>query len=641
MSVILNIIIAGALAVRANKKVEECYAITAMLAAFALYITGLYWSFIPGIFLFVVILFVSAGYLAYVFFRDRTRIKRALATPGFFFLLTCMFIFALYCYGRAIDHSDDFYCWDLRIKNFLYFGKIRGVPNTDLGTHPPIVGVWNYLAAKTWIRKPSHPLYLWTQNMLLVSFFSPIFRKIDKRQTVLKSVLTSIILLLIPTLDGNAYHTLLVDTMLGAVVFFCFYSFIAMIQKKTMFWMLGFGTGMCFLVLTKQSGSIFFVIILFICCQSSAWYKDRIVFKTILGTIALGWLLTFSWYKNGNAFYIVVGGSIAAMLCGSAIGLIRQHSWKNVKSMSLATCAALMAEAGALVLGGIFVFNHYEESLVHLKYVIEVVTTYSQPSFIESVIDILIIAGLITAVTKWKSVFSIEAFAGTRNGWHMGVACMSYAIGVVGYLLIIWYLEIVSIGPSNGGLTGLNIRYFLPLLTPLYGMILYIVLEMDFTYTAVALTVMMLATHAFSNEEKTNYFIVNKPRSLEFNEFERNNITLTSNDHVFFIDEHDDYIMADRAFYNYICPATSQFTSYEFIQGGLKPEMEETEEELEEILLDGNYNYVYIQLISDSSAEKYQELFESNEAIGGGRLYAVVHTGDGIQLRWLSGRRES
>ncbi len=638
MSVVFNLVIAGAVAVKTNKKVEECYAITAMLAVFLLYIPGLYFSFTPGILIFTAAFLASAGYLVYKLLHDRTCVRNAVMTPGMFFLIVCMTFFALYCSGRSIDHSDDFYCWNLRIKNLLYFGKIKGVLNTDLNPHPPIVGIWDYLAAKTWMRTPTHALYLWAQNVLLVSFFAPLFGKIEGKQKALKAVLVSAVILLIPTLDGNAYHTLLVDTMLGAVIFFNFYAFLSLIRSREHLWLLGFIIGMCFLAMTKQAGSIFFVIVLFICVQSYAWFHDRSVFKVFAVTIAVGSVLIFSWYAVSNALYIIIAGSIAALLCGILVGLIRRrksvHAGTEIRVL-------LLSESVVPVLGGLFIAFHYEESIVHLKYVIEVVTTYSQPSFLESVIDILIIVGLIHGVIKWKKPFYIETFSGEENSWNMGIACASYAIGVAAYFLSIWYLEIVSIGPSNGGFTGLNIRYFLPLLTPLYGLILYSVLKLNFEHVSIAMVAMMLATHAFSNEEKTNYYLIHKPQTLEFNEFKRNNITLTTNDHVFFIDEHDDYVMADRAFYNYICPATSQFASYDFIQGGLKPEMEETAEELEELLIDGKYNYVYIQLISNSSIEKYQELFESSDDIGGGRLYEVIDTENGIRLRWLSGNRNS
>lgn len=149
MSIVATLFIAGAVAVKCHKRIEECYALCAIVLSIILYLPGLYVSFTPGIVLCYVLSACSFFYLGWNFFRGRDRVKESVLTPGFFFLIACIAFFAIYGQGRGIDHSDDFYFWDLRIKNFLYYGKIKGIPNTALGDHPPMISVWDYLAGIT------------------------------------------------------------------------------------------------------------------------------------------------------------------------------------------------------------------------------------------------------------------------------------------------------------------------------------------------------------------------------------------------------------------------------------------------------------------------------------------------------------
>ena len=63
--------------------------------------------------------------------------------------------------------------------------------------------------------------------------------------------------------------------------------------------------------------------------------------------------------------------------------------------------------------------------------------------------------------------------------------------------------------------------------------------------------------------------------------------------------------------------------------------MPESLTELTSQLINGNYNYVYVQLISRNSINKYHTLFESKEDIGNGRLYRVENDDGKIILKWL------
>lgn len=212
---------------------------------------------------------------------------------------------------------------------------------------------------------------------------------------------------------------------------------------------------------------------------------------------------------------------------------------------------------------------------------------------------------------------------------------MAYLLCFVGYFFLIWYLMITTIGPSNEGFRGLNIRYFIPLLIPLGGCILLLVNNCaDQRFVCVSLFIMAVIIRAYSNKQTVQNIIYKTPER-EFYEFSKNNIILTPEDRVYFVDENDDYPYEDRAFYNYIFPATSQFGHNNFLTNLAGTEMTQSVEEWTSELETGEYNYVYIQLITEESAIRYQSLFESENEIGNGRLYQVLSTDDGIKLIWL------
>ena len=200
----------------------------------------------------------------------------------------------------------------------------------------------------------------------------------------------------------------------------------------------------------------------------------------------------------------------------------------------------------------------------------------------------------------------------------------------------IWYLEITAIGPANGGVGGLSVRYFIPLLIPLYLTTLFLFLKFNDTYVIPCLVGMTFLVHAYSDYEMATQNLLYKKESIEFYEFEKNGITLTPQDHVYLIDEKDDYVYTDRAFYNYICPARSQFGSnYNYLINDSGGVMKQTKDEFESLLEAGGYDYVYIQLITPTTTNQYASLFDGMDKIGNGRLYAVRYDGDGIHLEWL------
>lgn len=625
MSIVATLFIAGAVAVKCHKRIEECYALCAIALSIILYLPGLYVSFTPGIVLCYVLSACSIFYLGLNFFWRRDLVKESVLTSGLLFLLACIAFFAIYGQGRGIDHSDDFYFWDLRIKNFLYYGKIKGIPNTALGDHPPMISVWDYLAGITWMRTASHGIFLWAQNVLLISFLAPALTCIKGKYRWIQTMISSFILFLIPTMIGDAYHTLLTDLMLGAIMFYCFYAFLQQIRSADRFYTISLIIGMITLTMTKRTGAVFTVIVLFTC----AWMyrgEDKKVRRILLFAAICSAGFIWSWSGLSQPFYVLIGGTAGTVVSKAAFHMAEDRNWYQKHGKSVIGLILLIAFGGV----GTFLLCHYADGREYLQYVIQNLcdTERMNPSFIEMFLVSLVMLGIVLAKEAGKAQEIRTEISIKRAG-------MAYLFCFVGYFFLIWYLMITTIGPANEGFRGLNIRYFIPLLIPLGGCILLLVNNCaDQRFVCVSLFIMAVIIRAYSDKQTIQNIIYKTPER-EFYEFSKNNIILTPEDRVYFVDENDDYPYEDRAFYNYIFPAKSQFGQNNFLANLAGAEMTQSVEEWTSELETGGYNYVYVQLITEESAIRYQSLFESENEIGNGRLYQVLSTDDGIKLIWL------
>lgn len=625
MSILANMVIAGAIAVRFRKKIEECYALSAILLVAVLYVFGLYWSFIPGVLFFYALLFLSAGYLLWNGLCRRENLKKAVLTPGCCFLLGMVILFAFYGMGRGIDHSDDFYFWNLRIKNFLYFNKIRAEESTELGNHPPFLSLWDFLAGRTWIGTYSHGIFLWAQNVLTASFFAPVLAGIKGKHKIGKMILSSLVVLFIPMILADAYHTLLVDLALGGMAFYCFYMFLRNIREPGYFYKICFILGIAALTMSKQSGPIFAVVVMFVCCcaDSGLTAENR---NAVLWAFALSMAGILSWYGIGFQLLVLIGGLFLVLLTRAGINFASAGHKNGTKKPER---AVLLFITVVCVFACLFLCVHYADGADYGIYVIRnlLETERMNPSFLE----MYVVAGaLLIFVLR---LLGKEDALQRKNIARAGAA---YLLCLAGYTILMWYLMITNIGPANEGIRGLNIRYFIPLLIPMFGLLLQLILELKETYIIPALFIMTALLRAYSNPAAVSQF-ENKSEPIEFHEFARNGIALTTEDRVWFVDENEEYPYEDRAFYNYIFPARSQFgVGVNYLTNLAGGEMSASLEEWETALAEGGYDYVYIQLITAETKQKYQKLFESEEAIGNGRLYAVEKNAEnGISLRWL------
>ena len=128
-----------------------------------------------------------------------------------------------------------------------------------------------------------------------------------------------------------------------------------------------------------------------------------------------------------------------------------------------------------------------------------------------------------------------------------------------------------------------------------------------------------------------DYF--NKWKDQGYNEFVNNDIELSTDDSIFFIDEKPNYPVTFLEFMLDVIPARTNYGLSSYNYGY----MELTADELEGILassnLGGKFDYVYVQSVEDSFIKRYGSLFEDADDFSAGSVYSVIADGDGVKLR--------
>ncbi len=112
-----------------------------------------------------------------------------------------------------------------------------------------------------------------------------------------------------------------------------------------------------------------------------------------------------------------------------------------------------------------------------------------------------------------------------------------------------------------------------------------------------------------------------KRHTEDYSAVTNSNVTLNSDDMIYYIDEEYTYGYANREFYYCVFPAKTNFI-YNVIGGEDLGRIELTCEEFSDKLYE-TYDYVYIQSYSEDFIDRYGQLFKNSEEIKEKCLYTV------------------
>ncbi len=319
--IITILIISAVLAVVSRKRIEECFPLSISGIILILYISGLFTTFIPGIYLIYFLTIFCFTVLIIGIVKKRIVMIPDLFTSG---LVAWLLFFCLFWYatrGKLFTAWDEFSHWGLVIKNELIFhdfGNVQGATTLFKG-YPPasslLVYFYSFLSPQKFEEYAVRAM-----SFQMVSYLMLFFRRSRLREPA-KNFCIFILCFLFPlAFNINSYFEIYVDILLGLELAYLVISYY--VYQTTWFKYLSTGLGLGVLCLTKESGvglSCIFLLIVLLDIVFGGRNKEKLgIFGVGLISVLFG---NFSW-----KLYLKATATAGAWNTS-------ELNWKNIMSL--------------------------------------------------------------------------------------------------------------------------------------------------------------------------------------------------------------------------------------------------------------------------------------------------------------------
>ena len=295
MGVLGGLFLALALAVRFNKKIEETVSLSIIALVFVIYACGLAGILKIGIYADLGLIVFSAGYLIYVLFKDRARVKTSLFTWGCLALCFYIVFFAYYSHNRCFNHPDDFYCWGLMAKGYYYLQSLFSSEATAVsGEHPPFIPLLSYFGLMTW-KEYADSIAFFVHSVFKISLLLPVFSLVKSKMSAPKFIsilLTLPLFHVISSLEG--FDNVLADGAIALMLCFFVLNVIKHIETKDVFYFISAMASLIAICLSKRVGFIMACLALLSVGvvyykKVDKWYKFIIGYSVGMSVACLSW----------------------------------------------------------------------------------------------------------------------------------------------------------------------------------------------------------------------------------------------------------------------------------------------------------------------------------------------------------------
>lgn len=618
-------ILGTAIGIKCNKKIEETYAVAAILIALAIYFPALFFSFTPGIVISLVAIGLSFVYIIFKLFTDRMSIKNTLFTWGGLALFAYFCFFVYYAYHRDFNHPDEFYCWGLMAKNYFYYNELLTSLSTAIsGDHPPIMPVWYFFNTRFMPYFSESICYL-AHDIFVISAIVPFFAHIKSRVTAPKFFVIAGSLPLILVLSGmEGFDYILMDGVIAAFLCFFVQNGIRYIETKETYYYVASILGLVEISLLKRMGIVF--VSLALMCVVSIFIREK-KYKEFIGYVFFSALSVISWFvvglnKNNDArklILMLVTMAIAELLFCYVIKFVDKL---NEKARNIAIIFMVFVFAAFMLGIAIKVLGRDGYSYdVMARFCSDYIRVDTTGGFIKLSYGIYMILAVMMAAYLYTS---------KKNKIIRDILFFTLSSMTI-YAVIMLYLHIVQIGPLNGNIEGLVPRYMIPweiLVTFLY---FYYFIAEDRKLSLLKCLIAFMIIALISNSPAFFRAIFSKHQAQKYFAFENTEVQLKPGDMVYYVDENAYYGYADREFYYSIFPAETNFIYDPY--DGTMDELTISIIEFKEVLTE-QYNYLYLQTCTEGFIERYAALFGGEDKVVQGSAYYVVpDSGDGVILK--------
>nr|WP_297767854.1 hypothetical protein [uncultured Butyrivibrio sp.] len=623
MGIFLLYAFALAIALKYKRTVGDAAAIGLMVIITSYSICGELFSLTKGFYAVLVICSFCVGYCILscsIHFRDSLKI---IISPGSIILIVLIVFFAISSMGRGYRFTDEYDYWAYNLKGYYYLDDIRsgGI------CHPHAFVIWWLFAEKTWICF-SESMALFAQCVAEIVMLLPLTNYIKGKHIVIKSVCITTIIVLIPMMLWKySYSSILGDGLLFCGVIYTIITMVEYLEKCDKWYAFQLLWGAYILSSIKRIGilyaSLIIMFMVLVCFQDYYQFIKRDK-NTILYLVAMIAIPSFTYiFWLGTSMYALlpivgaIGGYLLAKIVNCRSVFIRHEDF----FAGIGIC--LLFFAGFIT---IYLFS----KTAHLNRIIIA-------SFIDGIVNThLVSVGNIVplslmTLTLLLIVLLIVYYGHVRRGtekvWNrFDFAFLWSSIGVIIInTIFLLALLITFITQIHSQYAGEMDRYSLPCFA---GIVILFILfaikkySMDEFRTIVYLTIAIVL---FTNVADFSKYLIDRRDQFKFYGFESAGIELKETDRLYLVYEEKLDLENDinSAFLYEMYPCSCSIKNgmtWEKIGDG----QHITSEELAEELLDGNYNYVYIQTVDEEFANDYSDMFEDAENVKSGDVYEVV-----------------
>ena len=264
----------GFLVIIFKKSFGKCLPVTFVLSAISYFISQvLFDTFKIG---FILDISIPILFLVLLFYKmikkqDLKNFKENFFSKGFYAFLAVFVCVFLFDYNRTFSVWDEFSHWGQMVKEMIRLDRFYSIPASTLGVHkdyPPIMQILEmFFCNINGTYKESYVLM--GVHLFSFSLFIPAICENSSKFSKLKIIVNSIFMLLSMYLVILLFdqHGIINSSYLDYIMSIITAYLLAqvLIEEKPLSWfsLLTFSAGSSFLVLTKQMGLVFYLMVLF------------------------------------------------------------------------------------------------------------------------------------------------------------------------------------------------------------------------------------------------------------------------------------------------------------------------------------------------------------------------------------------
>ena len=631
MGIISIWVIALAFSLKSNRRVEEVSLFGVSLISFIYLIMGSLGLMSGGTIIAAAFTAICFLYCAYKLFKSPKNTFKNVLSVGSIALFAYIVFFVLTFKGCGISHADNLTYWGIDLK-FLYNNSaIRTNTPNFVANHPEGVLVWDYYILKTWIGY-TESLPLAFHGLLDVILVFPLFRYARGKYKYLKAIALWIFILLIPSMAYGGYSSLLGDVPMSLSYAICCVALIDYVKTSEKIYIWQLVSAMYFVLSTKRGGIVvaacFMLIAAFVLAQKR-WNAENVEQRKIVlvGLVAEIILVNALWIAKID--FTNIGAVMIATLLGLMLACVCNYFERIPRKEIIASALIIIFAIGMYVVIMKYLATDFSSIRVISNFFIYVLT-YDSGFLGFSIANIYLMFVVFLLAYYKKFTFVDNDYINIAGGVGSIFACLLY-------LCIYLRLYVVNISPYNGE-NGAYMpsfpRYMAPIIYAPIILLIYLLLDKLADKKSYFVFLVSLSSLLFFSTVVNLTFIKTEP--AKFYGFEQAGIELSEENNVLIVLKEyksDNGIEWPGSFKYVMSPAT---TDDIFGLLGVEPKtaIEDwpSEEEFKKALIDGQFDYIYVQHFTDEFYELYGDMFPGLENFHSGMVYKVEYLEDDVEL---------